>query len=369
MLIGATTAPAIASSHQDAGATLDAALAKLVKAKGGPPGVTVVVQRGDDVKLHTAGVADIETQAVPQLDDHLRVASVAKAFSGAATVALVKEGVLALDDTVGKWRSDLPASMAKVTIAQLLQHTSGIPDFSDSPAYKKALVASLLQAPPPIEFVKEVADEPLEFKPGSRYHYSNTDNIIVGLIIEAATKQSYPDVLASRVAAPLGLTATSLPADANLPTPYIHGYSKVEKGQRFDDTMLLAAGWSWASGGVVSTPADTNRFVRGYASGALTDPATKSAQFEFVKGGSEPTGPGKNSAGLGIFRYETRCGEVYGHTGNTIGYTQFIAATSDGTRSTTVNINAQITQKGNTKIFRQLRNVFELAVCAATEGT
>jgi D-alanyl-D-alanine carboxypeptidase len=368
MFIGATATSAIGSSHQDAGATLDAALAKLVKAKGGPPGVTVVVQQGDNVELHTAGVADIETKAAPQLDDHLRVASVAKAFSGAAAVALVKEGVLSLSDTVGKWRPDLPASMAKVTIAQLLQHTSGIPDFSDTRSYKKALVASLLQAPPPIEFVKEIADDPLEFKPGSRYKYSNTENIVVALIIEAATKQSYEEVLASRVYTPLGLTGTSLPVDANMPTPYIHGYSKVEKGQRFDDTMLLSAGWSWASGGVVSTPADTNRFVRGYVSGALTDAATKSAQFEFVKGGSEPTGPGKNSAGLGIFRYETKCGEVYGHTGNTIGYTQFIASTSDGTRSTTVNINAQITQKGNTKVFKQLRNVFELAVCAATEG-
>ena len=119
----------------------------------------------------------------------------------------------------------------------------------------------------------------------------------------------------------------------------------------------------------MSTPADTNRFVRGYASGALTDPATHSAQFEFVKGSSEPTGPGKNSAGLGIFRYETKCGEVYGHTGNLFGYTEFIASTSDGTRSATVNINAQITQKSDPKVFKQLRNVFELAVCAATEGT
>ena len=226
MIIGASAAPAVASNHEDAGATLDGALAKLVKAKGGPPGVVVVVQQGDNVKLHTAGVADIETNAAPQLDDHIRIASVAKAFSGAATVALVKEGVLSLSDTVGKWRPDLPASMSKVTIAQLLQHTSGIPDFSDSKAFKKALVASLLQAPPPVEFVKYIADEPLEFKPGSRYKYSNTDNIVVALIIEAATKQSYDAVLASRVYAPLGLTGTSLPADENIPAPYVHGYSQ-----------------------------------------------------------------------------------------------------------------------------------------------
>jgi D-alanyl-D-alanine carboxypeptidase len=369
MIIGASAAPAIASSHEDAGATLDSALAKLVKANGGPPGVTVVVQQGDDVKLHTAGVADIETSAAPQLDDHIRIASVAKAFSGAAAVALVKEGVLSLDDTVGKWRPDLPASMSKVTIAQLLHHTSGIPDFSDTKAFKKAIAASLLQAPPPSALVDYIADDALEFNPGSRYKYSNTDNIVVALIIKAATNQSYDAVLESRVYAPLGLTGTSLPPDENIPTPYIHGYSSQTKGTREDLTTIVSARWAWASGGVVSTPADTNRFVRGYASGALTDPATHTAQLQFVKGTSEPPGPGKNSAGLAIFRYDTKCGEVYGHTGNIFGYTEFLASTADGTRSATVNINAQITRKSDAKVFKQLRNVFELAVCAATEGT
>lgn len=84
-----------------------------------------------------------------------------------------------------------------------------------------------------------------------------------------------------------------------------------------------------------------------------------------MKGSSEPPGPGTNSAGLAVFRYQTRCGTVFGHTGNTAGFTQFIAASKDGSRSVSVSVNAQITPKSNAKRFRDLRAIFGLAVCAA----
>jgi D-alanyl-D-alanine carboxypeptidase len=84
-----------------------------------------------------------------------------------------------------------------------------------------------------------------------------------------------------------------------------------------------------------------------------------------VPGASEPTGPGENSAGLAIFRYRTRCGTVYGHTGNTAGFTQFIAANADGTRSTVVSVNAQITPKAASRRFGELRRIYTLAVCSA----
>ena len=88
-------------------------------------------------------------------------------------------------------------------------------------------------------------------------------------------------------------------------------------------------------------------------------------QFTFRPGRSEPPGPGTNSAGLAVFRYRTSCGTVYGHTGNTLGYTNFAAASGDGTRSVTVQINAQITQKINEAAWPALHRIYELGVCAA----
>ena len=295
----------------------------------------------------------------------MRLASVAKAFSGAVALSLVADHTLSLTATVGKWLPRLPVAWSAVTLRQLLQHTSGIPDFSSNKAFQEALVKSLLMPPAPEGLLSYVAHEGLEFTPGSQFRYSNSDNIVIALMIEAATGQSYETELRNRVFVPLGLTRTSLPRGARVPAPYIHGYEVDPPQTPKDITELFAAGWSWASGGIISTPADANRFVRAYVRGAATNRPTRAAQFKFVAGSSEPPGPGKNSVGLGIFRYQTRCGTVYGHTGNTAGYTQFIAASSNGARSVVVSINAQITPTVDRQRFKELRDLYTLAVCAA----
>jgi len=174
-------------------------------------------------------------------------------------------------------------------------------------------------------------------------------------------------VLATRVYGPLAVASTSLPAGPDIEPPFLHGYD-VDPPVTQDVSELFAAGWTWASGGIVSTPADATRFVRGYVGGALFDAETRAAQFRFVEGGaSEPPGPGRNAGGLALFRYETRCGTVYGHTGNTAGYTHFIAASEDGQRSVTVSVGVQTTPKVNEALFPPLREIFELGVCAAVQ--
>jgi D-alanyl-D-alanine carboxypeptidase len=276
----------------------------------------------------------------------------------------VSRGVLSLDEAVGSRRPDLPREWWPVTLRQLLGHTSGIPDLSRSDAFVAALLGSLLDPPPPRQLLSYVEDPALLFPPGTEYRYSNSDNIVAGLMIESATGRSYADVLESQVLRPAGLTATSLPVGADLPAPYIHGYDVSEQPPE-DVSTSIAAGWAWASGGVVSTPADLARFIGADVRGAFTDARTQREQFDFRPGSSEPPGPGDNSAGLGLFRYETRCGTVYGHTGNTAGYTQFAAATREGDRTVTVSVNGQITPATAPELFGQLRDVFELAACAA----
>jgi D-alanyl-D-alanine carboxypeptidase len=308
----------------------------------------------------------VEPRGTVSLHNHRdeRLASVAKAFSGAAARRLVSRGVLSLDDTIGKWLPSLPRSWRGVTLAQLLNHTSGVSDFSQSQAFRDELFDSLLNPLPP-EQLLSFAKRKLEFTPGSRYEYSNSDNIIVGLMVEAATGLPYESALQQLVYGPMGLHDTSLPTDEVMPVPFIHGYMIAPLSPPSDVSELFAAGWTWASGGIVSTPGDANRFVRAYASGASITAKTRAQQFQFRDGSSEPPGPGTNDAGLAIFRYRTTCGTVYGHTGNTAGYTEFIAATRDGKRSTTVSINAQITPKTNPDLFVKVRDLFGLAVCAA----
>ena len=366
----------VAAAAKGPDAALDRALKDLVAMEGGPPGVIAVVQRGERRQVHTFGVANLKSERPTRADDRMRIASAAKAFSGAVALSLVSKGKLSLDDTIGNRLSDLPKpppdTWSRVTLRQLLNHTSGLPDFSESEAFRAAVGERLRNPDPPaklLTYAYGLNNKELLFEPGTEYRYSNSDNVAVALMVEEATGDSYEDQLKKRVYRPLGLKSTSLPVGPELQKPYIHGYDLSEEPPE-DVSEAIAAGWAWASGGVVSTPADLNAFTRGYVGGELFDRKTRSQQRRiFEGGGSEPPGPGKNSAGLAVFRYETGCGTVWGHTGNTAGYTQFMAASPNGKRSATVSINAQITQKlGDPEAFAALRRAEGRAVCAVLAG-
>jgi len=150
----AVTAPILAAcsdttardNELDPEEELDQAVEELVAMPGGPPSAIVVAQRGSDRTVHTAGVAELGTDEPPALEDHMRIASVAKAFSGATVLSLVDEGVMSLDDTIAQRLPELSDAWGDVTVRQLLNHTSGLPDFTDFEVFAEAVVASLEEA-------------------------------------------------------------------------------------------------------------------------------------------------------------------------------------------------------------------------------
>ena len=340
---------------------LERALEAFVADPVGPPGVVVVIHRGPDRTVLTAGVANVRSGREIRKRDHMRVASVAKAFSGAVALSLVDRGVLSLRDTIGELLPDLPDDWSDVTLAQLLQHTSGVPDFTHEEAFLDRVISKPHVPLPPRRLLSFVAHKDLGFAPGSRYEYSNSDNIVVALMAQKVTGRPYARLLRRLVADPLHLRRTFLPTGHEMRRPYIHGYEVAAGAAPEDVSELFAAGYAFASGGVVSTPADLDRFIRGYLGAKLFDRSVQEKQLRLVAGSSDPPGPGTNAAGLAVFRYQTRCGTVYGHTGNTAGYTQFAAATLDGRRSVTVSISRQVDED----ILPDLRRLETLAVCAA----
>jgi D-alanyl-D-alanine carboxypeptidase len=349
---------------------LEHELRGLVGLPGGPPGAIAVVQRGRKRTVYRAGVRDMSSGASPGAFDFMRLASTAKAFSGAVALSLVDRRRLSLNDTIAKLLPRLPKAWGRVTLAEALHHTSGLPDFTANKSFVEYLVKHLHAAPSPLFLLHFIAHQRLEFEPpGSQYRYSNTDNFVVALMAQAATHRTYDQLLASEVYKPLGLTHTSLPSGPAMPLPYLHGYQLDPPHPPDDVSTIASAAYAWASGGLVSTPVDLSSFIGGYAGARLFSRAVQARQLQFVAGNSEPVGPGANAAGLAIFRYRTRCGTVYGHTGNTSGYTQFMAATLDGKRSVTVSISAQITNKSKgpqqRAAFHRLRQIEEDAVCLA----
>jgi D-alanyl-D-alanine carboxypeptidase len=364
-------APSAASAHtpqaRGAGVNLRAELRGLVRMPQGPPGAIVVVQRGGRRRVYAAGVPALGSHRPIRASDRMRIASTAKAFSGAVAMSLVAQHKLSLNDTIAKLLPRLPAAWGKVTLGQALHHTSGLPDLLNDPFIEYAQKHPHGK-PTPMFLLHFLAHDPLDFTPGSEYHYSNTDNFVVALMAQAVTHHNYAGLLRSRVYRPLGLTQTTLPRGSAMPKPYLHGYQPDLPNPPDDVSTGLSAAYSWASGGLISSPGDLTRFIRGYVGARLYSRAIQRQQLHFVAGNSEPIGPGTNSAGLAIFRYRTRCGTVYGHTGNTTGYTQFMASTLNGRRSVTASVSGQITNRSDAPrlaAFKRLRRIEADAVCSA----
>ena len=351
-----------AASAAPTAADVQRGLERLVEAPGGPPGAIATMYRDGRLTVLRAGRADVKRERAPRPTDHMRIASVAKAFSGAVALNLVRAGELGLDDTIGQRLAGMPTAWAAVTVRQMLNHTSGLPDYTKSEGFAEQAKNNPRGFVAPQTIVDWVRADPLEFAPGSSYEYSNSDNIVIGLIVEAITGQAYGTELKRIVFGPAKLRQTSFPTRVALPSPFIHGYL-VAPGEKPEDvSTFLSPSGAWASGAIVSTPKDLNAFIRADLGLEFFSRAQQRQQMRFVPGGeSSPPGPGKNSAGLALFRYQTKCGTAYGHTGNFPGYVQWAAATADGSRAVTTSLNIPAPSG---KLLAQLRKVQTTAVCA-----
>lgn len=337
-------------------------LERLVNSPGGPPGAVATIYRNGKLTTLRAGRADIKRKGAPRANDHMRIASIAKAFSGAVALNLIRAGKLGLDDTISQRLPGAPAAWGAVTVRQLLNHTSGLPDYTRSEPFAKQAEKDPRGYVSPQTVIGWVSGDPLEFPPGSKYEYSNTDNIVVGLIAEEVSGETYGGLLQNIVFGPAKLTQTTFPTKVALPKPYIHGYIVAPGEEDEDVSTFLSPSGAWASGAIVSTPRELNAFIRADLGLKFFDRAQQREQMRFVKGGeSSPPGPGKNSAGLALFRYQTKCGTVFGHTGNFPGYVQFAAATADGRGAVTTSLNIPAPDG---KLLAQLRGVQATAVCA-----
>jgi D-alanyl-D-alanine carboxypeptidase len=356
------TVPAKAANTSRA---LDRALDEVMDQRGSPPGLSVLLQRGKKVDFRRRGVADIKTDAPMRSRQHYRIASMAKALNGAVALGLASDGKLKLNDTIGEWLPGVLPKAEKVTIAQALQHTAGLPDYIRDDEFVDQLVKNPGQYMKPRELLSFVEDKKLEFKPGSRYGYSDTDNVVVGLIAEKASGKSYEKLLRKYVYKPADMKRTSLPRTTRMPKPYIHGYDPPDGGKFHDTTEFINPALAWASGGIVSTARDMSNFFRAYVGGKLFSRRIGKSQNDFVTGSSSPPGPGRNSATLALFRYRTPCGTVYGHTGSFPGYRLFAAATANGKRSIVFTVNSQIVppDQGSQEVSDLIRHAQQDAVC------
>ncbi|GAA0525234.1 serine hydrolase domain-containing protein [Streptomyces mordarskii] len=316
-------------------------------------GLTVEVRDGHR-RIHArAGEAELNTGRPVPFGAHYRAASVTKSFVATVVLQLVAEGRLSLSDPVDKWLPGVVSGNGndgrRITVRNLLQHTSGIHnyDYSDDTGDSAAdfdrtrfdhvspeqVVAGAMKHRP--DFPPAPADDP---EPD--WNYSNPGYVLAGMIIQKVTGRAWPEEVRDRIIRPLGLTGTYEPGDdPRLKAPYAHTYQRFPGSGTWTDTTLRNVSWGGAAGSLISTDRDLDRFFTALLGGRLLPPAQLAEMRRTV-----PVGPNFEVAfphaqyGLGMMRQPLSCGGYrWGHGGDLEGATVRTGFTEGGRRSVTIS--------------------------------
>ncbi|MEV0095187.1 serine hydrolase domain-containing protein [Streptomyces sp. NPDC050738] len=329
-----------APRHHTDRSGLQAQLGRVVDA--GAVGALAEVRDEHGVWRGVGGTAETDSMRPVPTAGKFRAGSITKTFVATVALQLVDEGQLRLDDTVEHWLPGVVPNGEHITVKQLLNHTSGLYDY-----------ARTLQMPPSPKFLegrlrtwtaaelvqRAVAEPPTSEVPGTAYKYSNTNYILIGQIIEKATGQSYADEIKRRVIRPLHLHETSLPGTSpRIAGPHPHGYVPIlqDGALHLVDYTEMNPSMFGASGEIISTTRDLNRFFDGLLGGRLLP--------DHLLDEMKTPGVDKGRYGLGLAWHDTKCGvPVYGNDGDAVAYQSWSFSTEDGRRQATIALTPDFT--------------------------
>jgi D-alanyl-D-alanine carboxypeptidase len=296
-------------------AVLERAVARVRTEYGGKtpvPGVLVGVWDGKDGEwVQEIGMVDLNAGRPMTRADHFRIGSNTKTFVISVLLQLVDEGKLRLDDPVSSFDVGVTIPNGEhITVRELCQMRSGLFEVYDVPELNAATVKPDSTFDPRTLISWAVQQKPY-FPPNAGYHYSNTNYRILGLIIEALTKDTVAHQIQQRLLVPFQLTQTSYPETEAMPAPWAHGYELDDRGEWRDVSNTIPVSLMGAAGEMVSDLDDMVRWVRLWVEGKTNGPETQRARLECL-----PIGAGEVGFGLGV-----GCASGwYGYTGGLPGY-------------------------------------------------
>jgi CubicO group peptidase (beta-lactamase class C family) len=260
------TAPALATVQ------IDAAIGQAYKPNE-PGAVVLVAKDGKTIFRKAYGLADAAKGTHMTPDMQLRLGSITKQFTSTAILMLVDEGKIKLDDDITRFIPDYPTRGKRITVEQLLNHTSGIASYTSQPDFPAHMTEDFTVA----AMIDRFKNLPLDFEPGSSYRYNNSGYFLLGAIIEKVSGLAYADFLDQRIFKPLGMYDTAYEGKQHGKATFAAGHTKGEKG--FEPSAPLSMTQPYAAGALVSTVDDLARWDVAVASGKLLKPATWQRAF------------------------------------------------------------------------------------------
>ena len=292
-----------------------------------------------DSKGESAGVAvgkgSLETGQAPPMDGEVRVGSNTKTFVAVVVMQLVQEGKVGLDEPIETYLPGLIKGEgidgSRITVRQLLQHTSGLPDFDETLFGTTDVFQYRHHYVTPRDVLDSALSKPAQFEPGAQWKYTNTNYIVLGMLIERVSQRPVGEQIDERIVKKLGLSHTYFPApgEEKIRGTHPQGYHLNGEGKLADITEMDPA-WAWAAGAMVSTPSELNTFFQAVFDGRLLSQAS----IDEMKKGVD-TGAGGAVYGLGLIGTPLSCGGTsWGHNGGIHGYRTYDAVGPDGTAVT-----------------------------------
>jgi D-alanyl-D-alanine carboxypeptidase len=330
-----------------------------VRSDGMPAALAGVTDGKGHTRAYTAGVGDVATGAGVPRDGQVRIGSNTKAFTAVVVLQLVAEGKVELD---GRLDTYLPGLVhgdgidgGRITVRQLLQHTSGLPNYVN-------YLSDDIRRYEPRELLDLALRHKADFEPGKGWKYSNTNYLVAGLLVQKVTGRPLAAEIDRRVIRRAGLRHTYLPAPGELRIrgPHPRGYYQDSAGAPLVDATEWDPSWAWAAGQLVSTNSDLNRFYSELLRGHLVPNPQLDQMRTTVRAGA-PFADGARY-GLGLISTPLSCGDgvYWGHGGSMTGYETRGGVTEDGRA-----VNVAVTMQPGKATQKRMEEIVDKALCSA----
>ena len=291
---------------------IDAVVNKAFAATEVPGLVVGIWIPGEGSYIAARGFADLRSRQPMRSSYYFRIGSITKTFTVTALLILADEKKLGLDDPVSRYVDFVPNG-DNITLRMLANMTSGLHSYTEDEAAVRIIIGNPDRVWTPRELVDAGLKSPPHFAPGTGFHYSNTNTVLLGMILEKVSGQRIEDFFAQKLYAPLHLRHTIWPTSGEMPSPHAAGYTEQTPDNARANATNHNPSWAFTAGELISTMADLRTWVTSYTTGSLVSPQMQHERLTWV---TFPPNTPTRHYGLGI----GEDGGWLGHTGELPGY-------------------------------------------------